>query len=458
MNIENLKHVFFIGIGGIGMSALARYFNERNVAVSGYDKTKTTLTEKLVSEGIEVHYEDDISLIPEFIELVVYTPAIPDSNKQLRKLKRSDHIQVLKRSEVLGLISRSSDAIAVAGTHGKTTTSAMLAHMLRYSGVDISAFVGGIMSDYDSNYFSGKSNWVVLEADEYDRSFLHLYPEVSILQSMDADHLDIYQDHSDLVGAFESFVCNTEFGGKLIINHQLKGQFSDEKWLDLKSKYKIVTYGFDRNADAVITSCTVDGGMSKFELKVDGSLYEVALMLPGDHNRMNACAAILAAREAGCSIESAVSALAVFKGIKRRFEYVIRRDVTYVDDYAHHPSEIDAVLKAVQEVYKGKKVLGIFQPHLYSRTKDFYKEFAQSLESLDEVILMDIYPARELPIKGVDSNLILKHIKNKQKNLLTSDEILERVKEKDFDIVMTLGAGDIDLLVPKIKEIIARHG
>ncbi len=454
MNINDLRHIYFIGIGGIGMSALARYFRYKGMMVSGYDKTETVLTKKLVGEGINIHYLDDLSLIPEDIDLVVYTPAIPYLHKGLKRFKEHNSIPVLKRSEVLGMISEENDSIAVAGTHGKTSTTGILAHVMKSCGVDVSAFVGGILTDYETNYFAGDSNWVVLEADEYDRSFLTLHPEISILQSMDADHLDIYKDDKSIRDSFVAFLNKTSFGGKLIINHDLKSNFKNAEWEELKSFYKLITYGIDPNATVVITEMKVEDGMSTFVLKYNGIESKVAQYLPGLHNRMNATAAIIASVEAGCNLEKAINSLSIFKGIKRRFEFVVRRDVTYVDDYAHHPTELNAAISAARELFPNKKILGIFQPHLYSRTKDFALGFAEALDALDEVVLMDIYPAREEPITGVDSNMILKNIINEQKSLLDTNEILNKIRQKNYDVVMTLGAGDIDLLVPEIKNIL----
>jgi UDP-N-acetylmuramate--alanine ligase len=439
------------------MSALARYFNNKGVKVTGYDKTVTTLTKKLGEEGIEIYFRDEIDLIPDNIDIVVYTPAIPKDHKQLTKLRKG-HTKVLKRSEMLGLISDANDAIAVAGTHGKTSTTAMLSHIMRSCGIDISAFIGGILTDYNTNYFAGESPWVVLEADEYDRSFLHLHPEITILQSMDADHLDIYGSHDEMIETFVEFLNKTAYGGKLIINSELKPLISEDDWKGLKSIYTIITFGFDSAADAVISDISVSNGMSEFILSYKGEEAIVSQFLPGDHNRMNATAAILASILAGCDMEEAISSLTVFKGIKRRYEVIARRDVTYVDDYAHHPKELEYVIGATKELFLNKKVLGIFQPHLYSRTKDFQSGFAKALSKLDEVILMDIYPAREKPIKGVSSHSILDKITNQNKSLLNVEEIIEKVKNKDYDVVLTLGAGDIDLLVPKIKDIILNNG
>lgn len=454
MNINDLRHIYFIGAGGIGMSALARYFNTKGIKVSGYDKTETDLTKKLVSEGIEIQYVDDVALIPEDIELVIYTPAVSTKHRQLKSLQMRGAVPVMKRSQVLGIISEQNDSVAVAGTHGKTSTTAILSHVMKYCGIDVSAFIGGILSDYNTNYFAGSSNWVVLEADEFDKSFLTLRPEIAILQSMDADHLDVYGDDKSVRDSFVAFLNKTEFGGKLVINYDLVCQFTKEEWDELKMYYKVITYGTSSEANAVISEMNVEDDMSTFMLLYNGENTKVSQYLPGMHNRMNATAAIIASVEAGCDMQKAAKSLSIFKGIKRRFEFVVRRDVIYIDDYAHHPTELNAAISAARELFPKKKILGIFQPHLYSRTKDFANGFAQALDTLDDVILMDIYPAREEPIKGVDSNLILSKMNNKQKSILDTNEILNIIKEKNYDVVMTLGAGDIDLLVPKIKDIL----
>ena len=457
MNLEDLKHVYFIGVGGIGMSALARYFNDKGIKVSGYDKTETVLTKKLVSEGISVHYEDNVKLIPEDIDIVVYTPAIPKQHRQLNKL-RNTSTPIYKRSEVLGFLSESHDAIAIAGTHGKTSSTAMTAHILRTCGIDASAFVGGILADYETNYFAGDGRWVVLEADEYDRSFLHLHPEVTILQSMDADHLDIYQSHQVMIDSFIEFLHKTEYGGKLIIKDDLISLIDANTLKELKSQYSIVSFGFSKEADARLSNGFVEDGMTGFTLEYKGESVSVLQYLPGNHNRLNATAAIVAASFAGCSLKEAAAALTVFKGIKRRYEVVARRDVVYVDDYAHHPSELDAAIQATRELFPGSRILGIFQPHLYSRTRDFAKGFGHSLSQLDEVVLMDIYPAREEPINGVSSKMLLPYINHENKSLQNEEEIINKIKEKNYDVLLTLGAGDIDLLVPKIKDIILNNG
>jgi UDP-N-acetylmuramate--alanine ligase len=457
MNLDDLKQVYFIGIGGIGMSALARYFNDKGVKVSGYDKTESVLTKKLVSEGISVHYQDDVKLIPGNIDMVVYTPAVSKKNKQLNKLQKCN-VPVIKRSELLGLLAKSHDAIAIAGTHGKTSTTAITAHIMRTCGMDVSAFIGGILADYDTNYFAGDGQWIVLEADEYDHSFLRLHPEISVLQSMDPDHLDIYGSHEVMVANFIAFLNQTEYGGKLILNYSLLEYIDAEAMVELKGQYSVITFGFSNLADAVITDTHVDNGMSGFTLQYKGESVEVLQYLPGDHNRLNATAALLATSLAGCNMQEAANALSVFKGIKRRYEIVARRDVVYVDDYAHHPKELNAAIQATRELFPDARILGIFQPHLYSRTRDFAEEFGRSLEVLDEVVLMDIYPAREEPIKGVTSSMILNYINHNNKSLLEEEAIIEKVKERNYDVIMTLGAGDIDLLVPVIKDIILNYG
>lgn len=455
-DFENIKTIFFIGIGGIGMSALARYFNTRGIKVSGYDKTETELTKKLIEEGIDIHYEDKIALLPKHIDLAVYTPAIPSNHAQLVHLINIG-CHIMKRAEVLGLISKMQKTIAVAGTHGKTTTSSMVTHTLLSCKEEVSAFLGGIMSGYETNYFLGKGDWVVVEADEFDRSFLHLSPDITAINSLDADHLDIYGTNEKVRESYLIFMNKTEAGGYLLLAENVWNELSESELNSLKAKYKVYTYGFADWCDIQLNIVKMEDGKVIFDyMSPLGSIQQVSLRMPGLHNVSNASVAISAALILGKNKDAIASAISSFKGIKRRFEWIVEGDkMIYIDDYAHHPTELKMAIQAAKLMYPGKKVLGIFQPHLFTRTRDFLVGFAEELGKLDEVILMEIYPARELPIEGINSELLLSKIENKNKSLLNEEGILAKVREGNFDVVMTLGAGNIDLLVPKIKALIA---
>ena len=453
INPAELKHVFFIGIGGIGMSAIARYFNMKGVKVAGYDKTETQLTKTLVNEGIEIHYEDNIDLIPFTPDVVVYTPAVPASHKQLNWCKEQG-FPVMKRSQILGIISTYNNTVAVAGTHGKTTTSCMIAHLLKHTGRDISAFLGGIMTGYNTNYFLGKDEWIVVEADEYDRSFMHLTPSVTILNSMDADHLDIYGDDRSIKEGFKLFIHKTKVGGTILMQNDLRNQFSKEEIDALTSEYSLQFFGFTQDCDVVAENVRSEDGRIHFDYKdSEVEFKDLNMKMPGMHNVMNACAAIAACRVVGTDEQKIKDALASFEGIKRRFEFIYEGKLVYIDDYAHHPTELKSAIEAARSMFAGKRILAIFQPHLYSRTRDFVDGFAEELDKCDEVILMDIYPAREVAIEGVTSAMILDRMCNEHKALMTRKEIYDRVKQGGFDVLMTLGAGDIDLLVDDLKEI-----
>ena len=449
LNLQDIHKAYFIGVGGIGMSALARYFNSRGVAVFGYDKIATKLTEKLVDEGITIHYEDDISQIPEGIDIVVYTPAIPKAHKELNYFQENG-FPVLKRAAVLGLISQRMKAIGVAGTHGKTTTSSILTHLLQTADLDSTSFLGGIAQNYESNYINGTSDWVIVEADEFDRSFLHLHPEMAIIMSMDADHLDIYGDEKSIKESFQAFAGKVKAGGTLFLNAKLQ---LDKRELDA---IQILTFGIDAG-DYRAENIRVENGVFVFDFKSPvENIENIKFLLAGRHNVENATAAISVAQQLGVKAEAIKKALVSFKGIKRRFEIIYRStDVTYIDDYAHHPTELTAAIQAARELFPTKKISGIFQPHLYSRTKDFADGFAQALDLLDEIFLMDIYPARELPIEGVSSTLIFNKLKNPNKFLVSKDNLMQQLKQADFDVLLTLGAGDIDRFVHPIKNMLA---
>jgi UDP-N-acetylmuramate--alanine ligase len=455
MDIHTLKHVYFIGIGGIGMSAVARYFKGLGIQVSGYDKTPTLLTSELQQEGINIHFDDDENLVPEDADLVVFTPAIPKNHKGLQKVTASGR-PLMKRAEVLGLISRSKYCIAIAGTHGKTTTSTLVTYLLRESDLDPSAFLGGIATDFNSNFVSGQSDYVVLEADEFDRSFLHLSPSVAAILSMDADHLDIYGDHEEMVKAFVQFAKKIQENGLLILKKGLLNYFSDadRRFLE-ERRVKILEFG-DNSADIFTTFPRVESRQFVFDLTVeDARTSGWRCNLPGRHNVENASVAIAIGLHIGADVADMKKALSGFSGIRRRFEFIYTgKDVVYIDDYAHHPAELTAAIDGVRMLYPDKKITGIFQPHLFSRTRDFYEGFAESLDKLDEIIVMDIYPARELPIEGVSSGLIFDAMNNSHKKLVTKDTLMQSLDWRNIEVLVTLGAGDIDTFVPEIKKVL----
>ena len=444
MKLEDIKKIYFIGIGGIGMSSLARYFNSRQVEVFGYDKTETKLTKKLVGEGMEIHFEDDVSQIPEEVDLVVFTPAIPNSHDELNYFLENNFL-VKKRSEVLGIISRSKKTIGVAGTHGKTSTSSVLTWMLKVGGIDCTAFLGGIAQNFESNFIEGKSDWVVIEADEYDRSFLHLNPDISIILSTDADHLDIYGDVATMQKTFFDYADKTKSNGFVFIKDGLRIPFTKNG----------ITYGqFGINTGSYRSeNVRVENGFFVFDFKsCIENIDNIEITLAGKHNVENATAAIAVAQQLGIKGDDIKKSLATFKGIKRRFERVFEEgNVVYIDDYAHHPSELKVAIEAAKMLFPNSRIAGIFQPHLFSRTNDFVDGFATELDELDEVILMDIYPARELPMKGVTSEIIFDKMKNSEKVMVTKSTLMEELKGRDIEVLLTLGAGDIDTFVLKIK-------
>lgn len=452
LKFSDIKQVYFLGIGGIGMSALARFFASQGIAVSGYDRTSTLLTQTLEGEGIAVHYTDDPALLPENLNvadsLIVYTPAVPATHQELNFLiDRGFGIQ--KRAAVLGIICNNHRTIAVAGTHGKTSVSTMTAHILKSSAIGCSAFMGGISKNYQSNLLldSSGSDWVVAEADEFDRSFLHLKPELAVITSMDADHLDIYGSHEKVIESFGLFASQIKPGGSLVIKKGLKTGTSAEK-------YHGYTYSITEPADFCVENIELKEGYYQFdlltpELRID----QLVLNYPGLVNVENSVAASAMAILAGVSPEEIRKALATYAGVKRRFDIQLKNEnFILVDDYAHHPEELKATIKSARDLYKGKTLTGVFQPHLFSRTKDFAEGFAASLDLLDEVVLLDIYPARELPMEGVSSDLIFKQIKNKNKRLCSKTELLSLVETFKPGIVIMMGAGDIDTLVEPVKE------
>ncbi len=444
MNLNSIHNIYFIGIGGIGMSALARYFVANNKNVAGYDKTQTEITDGLESLGIPVHFNDNISKVSSQFKnvedtLVVYTPAVPISHSELGYFKENQ-FKVLKRSQVLGLITENTICLAVAGTHGKTTTTSILGHLLKECDVEVTAFLGGISENYNSNLILQGNKVSVVEADEYDRSFLTLSPDYACITSMDADHLDIYGDSDSLQKSFVKFTERLKPNGKLFI----------KKGLPIKG----ITYAIEEDADYMATNIKIENGVYVFDVKTPNQNIENLLFnLPGRHNLSNALIALAMAVEFGCAPYSLASALASYKGVKRRFTYHIKTDdLIFIDDYAHHPNEINAVHQAVREMYPKKEVLVVFQPHLYSRTNDFIDGFAESLSQFDAVLLLEIYPARELPIEGVTSEWLLSKISNPKKKLINKSDIVSEIKKSKAQIIMTLGAGDIGIEVKHIKE------
>lgn len=444
MKLDHIHNIYFIGIGGIGMSALARYFFAEKKNIAGYDKTPSEITEELVKMGVDIHFEDDLNQVdPQFLDpektLIVYTPAVPKTLKELNYFQ-SNGFNILKRSQVLGLITKNTFCMAVAGTHGKTTTTSILGHLLKECDVEVTAFLGGISENYNSNLILKGHKVSVVEADEFDRSFLTLSPDYACITSMDADHLDIYGGTEQLIASFEAFAERLKADGKLFV----------KKGLPIPG----ITYAVDDQADYMATNIKIENGHYLFDVKTPHeNIDNLRFNLPGRHNLSNALIALAMAVEFGCSPYSLVRALASYKGVKRRFTYQIQTDkLVFIDDYAHHPKEIDAVHQAVREMYPNREALVIFQPHLFSRTRDFGNEFAESLDQFDAILLLDIYPARELPIEGINSLWLLNKIKNTNKKLIMKSEIVSEIRHRNAQIVITLGAGDIGAEVPYIKE------
>jgi len=448
MELKNIHSVYFIGIGGIGMSALARFYLSKGITVGGYDKVCTPLTESLVEEGATISYDDVLGNIADTFKntettLIVYTPAIPSSHVGYNYFK-GNGFNIVKRSELLGLITDELFTVGVAGTHGKTTTSSIVTHVLSNSCLPVNAFLGGISSNLNSNFLINENaETVVVEADEYDRSFLTLSPNIAIVTSMDADHLDIYGEHSYLTESFERYVSKLPADGILIKRKGLTVQHVNT-----------VEYAVNEEADYYATNINIENGEYHFDIVTPKeTITDVVLGMPGLHNVENAIAAVAVGIELKVSVDLIVAALKSFKGVKRRFEYHIKNDdVVYIDDYAHHPVELKACINSVREMYPAKKITGVFQPHLFSRTRDFADDFAKSLDLLDEVLLLDIYPARELPIEGVSSSMLLSKITNDCKELLSKEELVESIVDRKLEVLLTLGAGDIDELIEPIKK------
>ncbi|MGE0562091.1 MAG: UDP-N-acetylmuramate--L-alanine ligase [Flavobacteriales bacterium] len=444
MDLKGVKHVYFLGVGGIGMSALARYFLSLGCKVSGYDKTKTTLTEQLEQEGITIHYDENVAKIPSEIKsnlatsIVIFTPAIPKNNTEYLFFI-DQNIRLYKRAEVLGLITKNYFTIAVAGTHGKTTTSSIVAHVLNQCGVDTIAFLGGISLNFNSNLLlNNKAKTVVVEADEFDRSFLTLSPNIAVVTSIDADHLDIYGDKNEMHKSYQDFVNKIDRTGVLITKPENTRVLKFEN---------IITYHVKNEADYFPVQIKIEEGT--YVLTIDEVI--IRLGFPGIHNVENAIAAYVVAKQLKLDKAKVVKALESYRGVKRRFEYHVKsQKLVYIDDYAHHPEELRVCISSVKELYPSKKITGVFQPHLFSRTRDFLDDFATSLSLLDNLILLDIYPARELPIPGITSQLLLEKTTCKNKVLLQKDELLNYVAINNFEVFLTLGAGDIDVFVEPI--------
>lgn len=458
-SIQHIKNVYFLGIGGIGMSALARYFKFTGRNVAGYDRTQTTLTDNLQEEGIDVHFEDDIKHIPKNWNsentLAVYTPALPADHKELAWFKENP-IGLLKRAKVLGLISNEKSGIAIAGTHGKTSVSTMVANTLNKTKAGCGAFLGGISKNFESNLLLPKqeSPWIVVEADEFDRSFHHLYPALALITSIDADHLDIYGSKEKIVESFEKFISQIKPDGKLVIKDGLD--------IDAASitDAEIYTYTVNGDTDFCAINLRFDevGDCYRFDLKTPGgTIANCKVYYPGLINVENAIGAASMSYFAGASADEIKAGLEDYQGVVRRFDVRFKnKKYIYIDDYAHHPEELKAVITSVKSLYPKRKVMGIFQPHLYSRTKDFSTEFAASLDLLDEAVLIPLYPAREEPVEGVDSALIFRQMKSKKKYLLNKDETLELLKKSKNDVILTMGAGDIDRMTGSITEILEK--
>jgi len=460
----NYQYIYFLGIGGIGMSAIARWFKANGKPVWGYDKTETVLTQNLAQEGIQIHFEDKVDLIPQEVKenkaetLVVLTPAVPQDHTELNFF-REQGFTIKKRSEVLGIITAGAFTIAVAGTHGKTSTSSMVSHLLHAAGIDCSAFLGCIAVNLNSNLALGNAQIngkpvIVVEADEYDRSFLTLHPDIAIVTNSDADHLDIYGDKDQLIHSFQDFISQIKPGGTLILNHNTDPRLTEK----MQPGVNQITYSLEQG-DLKTTGISVSGRTFTFNLEnVDKNIPDLELNVPGFHNVENMLAAIQVCLILQVPENAIRNGVKTYAGVKRRFEYIFENDnKVYIDDYAHHPTEIEAFIRSVKALYPGKKLKLIFQPHLFSRTRDFADGFAESLSRADEVVLLEIYPAREKPIPGVTSEILLEKINSSQKTLQTKEEVLLNLQSgNDWDVLATVGAGNIDTLVQPIKTILEK--
>ena len=461
MKLDQYKNIYFLGIGGIGMSALARWFMKKGLMVAGYDKTATVLTTQLQQEGMNVHFEDGVEFIPKAIiddkekTLVIFTPAIPKDHKEYNYLKDKGYL-IQKRSQVLGLISKDYKTVAIAGTHGKTTTSSMVAHILKSAGKEMVGFLGGITANYNSNLVMHgevtKQTIAVAEADEFDRSFLTLYPEIAIVTSADADHLDIYGSHESVIQSFKDFIRQINPGGHLIIHESIAELLAGDVTHLNKHIYSMSRGQFFAG------NINAKSGFFEFDLQGFDKVEHIRLGVPGFHNIENAVAASIATSLCGVSISAIKRSLESFAGVKRRFEFILKGNkVIFVDDYAHHPTEIEAFLKSMKSMYQNKKVSVIFQPHLFTRTRDFAEGFSKSLSIADEVFLMDIYPARELPIPGVDADMLMKDITSGKKHRVSKSNLMEKLENTDIEVLATVGAGDIDTFIEPIKSMLIRR-
>jgi UDP-N-acetylmuramate--alanine ligase len=460
--LHTYRNIYFLGIGGIGMSALARWFKKKGLSVSGYDRTSTTLTQQLEAEGMQIHYNDSVENIPDAVlrekneTLVVLTPAVPKDHQEYNYLLKEGYT-ILKRSEILGLITRNYKTIAVAGTHGKTTTSSMVAHILKSAGKNMVAFLGGITTNYESNLvMHGEINadtLVVAEADEFDRSFLRLFPEVAVVTSADPDHLDIYGDHTSMIQSFKDFISQVKPNGTLIIHESIAEKLAGSVTNLTKHIYSMSRGQFFAG------NITAHSGFFEFDLiGFGGQAERIRLGVPGFHNVENAVAASIAAHVCGVGMDQIKAALESFRGVKRRFEFVYQNNnVIFIDDYAHHPTEIEAFLKSVKSMYPRKKLTVVFQPHLFTRTRDFAPGFSKSLSLADELFLMDIYPARELPIAGVDSDMLMKDVTSPVKIRCGKSDLMQKLADHEVEVIATVGAGDIDTFVQPIKDLLVKR-
>lgn len=460
MKILDYKLYYFLGIGGIGMSALARYFNHYDKKVFGYDKTSTLLTKQLEEEGINCHYSDNPGLLQDILMLfkkeevlIIYTPAVPKDHSEYQFLIENKYT-VLKRSEVLGEITKQFKTIAIAGTHGKTTTTTLVTHLLKSAGINCFSFMGGISKNYNTNLLLGEVNdkdtYVVVEADEYDRSFLTLHPQIAVITSVDADHLDIYGDSDSVKEGYTLFANQVKENGTLIVKKNVDN--------DLTLTNKRLIYSLNLDTEYCAKSIIIENAQFFYDIQSPvESILNVTLGLPGLHNVENSIAAVAIAQQLGVKGSVIKEALRSFKGVKRRFDYRIKTDsLVYIDDYAHHPEELKATIGSVRKLYPGKKITAIFQPHLFSRTRDFADAFAESLDMVDECILLDIYPAREKPIEGINSEMLIDKMKLKDKKVLSKEETLSHVQTGKFDVLLTMGAGDIDGMIEPIEKMLVK--
>ena len=449
MKLKEYKNIYFVGIGGIGMSSIARYFNNKNVNIFGYDRVKSSLCVELENEGMKIHYTEDTNQISVQKEdtLVIYTPAIPFENTELSYFVKNNYI-VMKRSEVLGKITEDHFTIAIAGTHGKTTTSTMIAHILHDSGMDCTAFLGGVSTNYNSNLIFGtEKSVVVVEADEFDRSFLTLTPDVAVITSVDADHLDIYQNKERLISAFSDFTNKIKSGGTLFLEENIDTSIVN------RDDISVLKYGLSISSDCKGTYISPDKNTMKFQVECNGNTFDdLRLNMGGVYNVLNAVASVSVANLLEIDSSKIVDGINTFMGIRRRFETHISSDkLVFIDDYAHHPKEVTESINAVKQMYPEREITVVFQPHLHSRTKDFMNEFANSLSLADELILLDIYGAREEEIEGVSSQILLNKCTSTKKELSALDSVVEKIADKEIDVLLTLGAGDISTIIEPLR-------